>query len=78
MLGEADACDSMNQALIAFGVGTRQCGGQNLAQLMMRIVVAVVARNCDVRADVGETNEQSMTMRDAFVSPSPYVMSSLR
>ncbi|GJE87236.1 cytochrome P450 [Phanerochaete sordida] len=64
---EEERLVQMNQSLISFGVGTRQCGGQNLAQLMMRIVVAVVARNCDVRADVGETNEQSMSMRDAFV-----------
>ena len=42
----------MHQQLVPFGVGTRQCGGQNLAHLMMRVVIAVVVRNCEVRADV--------------------------
>lgn len=35
---------------------------------MIRIVIAVVARSFDVRADVRETNERSMSIRDAFVS----------
>lgn len=51
-----------------FGVGSRICGGQNLAQLVLRIVVAVVVRSFEVRADIKETNERSMEIKDAFVS----------
>ena len=58
----------MHQHLMPFGAGARVCGGQNLAQLVLRIVTAVVVRSFEVRADVKETNERSMEMRDAFVS----------
>ena len=58
----------MHKHLVSFGIGTPQCGGQNLAQLMLRIVVAVVARSLEPRADVRETNERNMVMCDAFVS----------
>ena len=57
----------MHAHLVPFGVGTRVCGGQNLAQLMVRVVLAAVVRSYDVRADVAETNERGMEMRDAFV-----------
>ena len=68
--GEAEEArlGRMHQQLVPFGVGTRQCGGPNLAHLMLRVVVAVLVRNCEVRADVQETNERTMCMRDAFVS----------
>ncbi|KIP03779.1 hypothetical protein PHLGIDRAFT_77016 [Phlebiopsis gigantea 11061_1 CR5-6] len=74
-LVDASACAEEDEArlarmhahLVPFGVGTRVCGGQNLAQLMMRIVLVAVLRAHDVRADVRETNERSMEMRDAFV-----------
>ncbi|TFK47010.1 cytochrome P450 [Heliocybe sulcata] len=56
----------MNQYLMPFGVGTRVCGGQNLAQFMLKIVVAAVVRNFSVVAPP-ETNEKSMDMRDSFV-----------
>ncbi|EKM60141.1 uncharacterized protein PHACADRAFT_206323 [Phanerochaete carnosa HHB-10118-sp] len=65
--GEEERLARMHQYFMPFGVGTRLCGGQNLAQLVARIVVAVVVRNCEVRADVRETNERTMSMRDAFV-----------
>ena len=58
----------MAQHLIPFGVGTRVCGGQNLAQIILRMVVAVVIRNFNVTADSEETNERTMEIRDAFVS----------
>ena len=58
----------MNQQMMPFGVGTRVCGGQNLAQVMLRIVVAGVARNFSVSAQASETNDRTMQMCDAFVS----------
>jgi hypothetical protein len=60
----------MHQHLVPFGVGTRQCGGQNLAQGVLRIVVAAVVRRFEPRADVRETNGRGMAMCDAFVSVS--------
>jgi cytochrome P450 len=57
----------MAQHMIPFGVGTRICGGQNLAQMMMKITVAAVVRNFDVTAPP-ETNERSMEIKDSFVS----------
>ena len=60
----------MTQHMMPFGVGSRICGGQNLAQLVMRMAVAAVARNLNVAADAAQTNERSMEMRDAFVSSS--------
>ena len=53
--------------MMPFGVGSRICGGHALAQLVMRMVVAAVARNLSISADVTQTNERSMEMRDAFV-----------
>ena len=50
----------MNQQMMPFGVGTRVCGGQNLAQVMLRIVVAGVARNFIVSAQASETNDRTM------------------
>jgi hypothetical protein len=60
----------MAQYLMPFGTGTRVCGGQNLAQMMLRIAVAALARNFDVVAPA-ETNEHSMEMRDSFVMKFP-------
>lgn len=54
--------------MMPFGLGTRVCAGRNLAQMGLRIVVAALVRNFDVAADVKETNEESMRMREAFVS----------
>lgn len=58
----------MNQNLIAFGIGTRACGGQNLAHLTIRIALVVILKNFDISADPIETNGNTMEMRDAFVS----------
>jgi hypothetical protein len=58
----------MAQHFVPFGTGSRVCGGQNLAQLMLKITVATVARNFDIEAPP-ETNEKTMEMRDSFVSP---------
>lgn len=57
----------MAQHMMPFGTGSRVCGGQNLAQVMLRLAVAAIARNFDVAAPA-ETNERSMEIRDSFVS----------
>jgi cytochrome P450 len=56
----------MGQYLMPFGTGSRICGGQNLAQVTLRIVVALVARNFRIVAPP-ETNDKTMDIRDAFV-----------
>jgi len=65
--GEEDRVARMTQHMMPFGVGTRICGGQNLAHMMLRIISAAVVRNFTIAANVAETNEQTMEMRDAFV-----------
>ncbi|KIY46145.1 cytochrome P450 [Fistulina hepatica ATCC 64428] len=62
----AEQLQLMNQYMMPFGIGTRTCGGQNLAQVMLRVVLVAVVRNFDIEAPV-ETNERSMEMRDSFV-----------
>ncbi|KAI0940348.1 hypothetical protein AcV5_001482 [Taiwanofungus camphoratus] len=64
--GENDRLVRMTQHMMPFGLGTRVCAGRNLAQMGLRIVVAALVRNFDVAADVKETNEESMRMREAF------------
>ncbi|RDB20119.1 hypothetical protein Hypma_013088 [Hypsizygus marmoreus] len=56
----------MAQHLMPFGTGSRVCGGQNVAQAMMKITVAAIARNFDIVAPP-ETHERSMDVRDSFV-----------
>ncbi|KAJ7590683.1 cytochrome P450 [Mycena floridula] len=63
---DAERIAEMNQNMMAFGFGARICGGQNLAQMMLRIVVASVVRNFRVVAPA-ETNEKSMDIKDSFV-----------
>ncbi|GBE80196.1 cytochrome P450 [Sparassis latifolia] len=65
--GEEERLMRMTQHMIPFGVGSRVCGGQNLAQMVLRMTVAAVARNFNIASKVGETNERSMEIRDAFV-----------
>jgi cytochrome P450 len=36
--------------MIPFGTGSRVCGGQNLAQVMLKVVVSSFVRNFDVSA----------------------------
>ncbi|TDL30161.1 cytochrome P450 [Rickenella mellea] len=57
---------AMNSHMMPFGSGTRTCGGQNVAQMMLRIVVAAMVRNFDVIAS-SETTEKSMEIKDSFV-----------
>ncbi|KAH7887261.1 cytochrome P450 [Phlebopus sp. FC_14] len=61
-----EAVAKMSQYLMPFGTGPRICGGQNLAQMMLRIAVAAVVRNFSIVA-APETNERSMEIKDAFV-----------
>ncbi|KAF9804687.1 hypothetical protein IEO21_09276 [Rhodonia placenta] len=65
--GEQERLMRMHQHMMPFGVGTRVCGGQNLAQMMLRIVIAALVRNFNVIANSAETNERTMEMRDAFI-----------
>jgi len=58
--------DAMNRHMMPFGTGSRVCGGQNLAQMVLRIAIAAIARNFDV-VSPPETTETSMEMRDSFV-----------
>ncbi|KAL0568776.1 hypothetical protein V5O48_013208 [Marasmius crinis-equi] len=67
--GSPERLARMMQYMMPFGTGTRVCGGQNVAQMMMKIVIATVVRNFDVFAPA-ETNEQSMEIKDSFVSAS--------
>ncbi|KAI0268080.1 cytochrome P450 [Gloeopeniophorella convolvens] len=57
---------AMNLHMMPFGTGSRVCGGQNLAQMMLRITMAAIARNFDLLSPP-ETTEKSMEMRDSFV-----------
>jgi hypothetical protein len=61
---------AMQQHFMPFGTGSRICGGQNLAMIMLRVTVAAIARNFDVVAPV-ETNDRSMDVKDSFVSVCP-------
>jgi hypothetical protein len=63
----------MAQYLMPFGTGSYVCGGLNLAQVMLKMAVAAVARNFDIVAP-SETNEKTMEMRDSFVSPVLFVL----
>ncbi|KAA1473502.1 cytochrome P450 [Dentipellis sp. KUC8613] len=53
------------QHMIPFGLGTRMCGGMNLAQIVLRRVVAAVVLRFDVVAPL-ETTDKTMEMRDGF------------
>ncbi|KAI0941150.1 hypothetical protein AcV7_002792 [Taiwanofungus camphoratus] len=65
--GEDDRLLRMTQRMMPFGLGTRLCAGRNLAQIVLRIVIAAIVTNFDVAANAAETNETSMTMREAFI-----------
>ncbi|OJT09013.1 hypothetical protein TRAPUB_38 [Trametes pubescens] len=65
--GEEERLARMSQYLMPFGIGTRVCGGQNLAHIVLRVAIASMAVNFDITANLTETNEQSMEIKDAFV-----------
>lgn len=52
--------------MMPFGTGTRICGGQTLALMMLKLGIAAFVRNFDIRAPE-ETTAQSMDIRDSFV-----------
>jgi len=63
---EGEELKQMSAHMMPFGLGSRVCIGQNVAQMMMRMVLASLVRNFNIRTAL-ETNERSMAMRDAFV-----------
>jgi cytochrome P450 len=64
--GNKEQLEVMNRYMMPFGTGSRVCGGQNLAQMVLRIAIAAIARNFDI-VSPPETTETSMEMRDSFV-----------
>jgi cytochrome P450 len=61
--------EAMNRHMMPFGTGSRVCGGQNFAQMVLRIAIAAIVRNFDLLSPL-ETTEKSMEIRDSFVSVS--------
>ena len=64
--GNDEQLEAMNRYMMPFGTGSRVCGGQNLAQMVLKIAIAAIARNFDITSPP-ETTEMSMEMRDSFV-----------
>ncbi|KIK52693.1 hypothetical protein GYMLUDRAFT_64066 [Collybiopsis luxurians FD-317 M1] len=64
--GCAERLARMQENMMPFGTGSRVCGGQNLAQIVLNIMVAAMARNFDIVASA-ETNDRSMEIKDSFV-----------
>ncbi len=60
---------TMSAYMMPFGTGSRICGGQNLAQIMIKVVLAAFVKSFDVVAPT-ETNERSMEIKDSFVRDS--------
>ncbi|KAI0750628.1 cytochrome P450 [Daedaleopsis nitida] len=65
--GEDERLVRMSQYLMPFGVGSRMCGGQNLAQIVLRVAIAAIASNFEISVNRSETNERTMQIKDAFV-----------
>jgi len=61
-----DDLSRMASHMMPFGAGTRVCGGQNLALMMLKLTVVAFVQNFDIRAPA-ETNERSMEIKDSFV-----------
>lgn len=57
----------MTAHMMPFGIGTRVCGGRNLALLMLKLGMAGFVRNFEIRAPA-ETTETSMEVMDSFVN----------
>jgi cytochrome P450 len=58
--------EAMNRHMMPFGAGSRVCGGQNFAQMVLRIAIAAIVKNFDLLSPL-ETTEKSMEIRDSFV-----------
>lgn len=67
IVSNAEQLFRMNQHMMPFGTGSRMCGGQNLAQMMLRVAVVAIVRNFEIEAPL-ETNERTMDIRDSFVN----------
>ncbi|KAJ3506033.1 hypothetical protein NLJ89_g7099 [Agrocybe chaxingu] len=52
--------------MMPFGTGSRICGGQNLALMLLKMAIAAFVRNFEIRAPA-ETDERSMDIKDSFV-----------
>lgn len=63
---EKERLARMAQHMMPFGTGSRVCGGQVLAGVMMKIVLVALLRNFEFEAAEG-TDEGSMGIRDSFV-----------
>ena len=61
-----DDLSRMASHMMPFGVGTRVCGGQNLALMMLKLTMVAFVQNFDIRSPA-ETNERSMEIKDSFV-----------
>ncbi|KAF9035857.1 cytochrome P450 [Panaeolus papilionaceus] len=57
---------TMSAHMMPFGTGTKVCGGQTLAHMMLRIAVAAFVRNFDISSPP-ETTDASMDIMDSFV-----------
>ncbi|KAI3614780.1 cytochrome p450 [Moniliophthora roreri] len=44
----AECLNCMMQYMMPFGYGSHVCGGQNVAQMMMKIVIATIVRKFDI------------------------------
>lgn len=66
-LNPSSAHTQMAAHMFPFGHGPRVCAGQNMAQMILRIALATIVRNFDI-VTAHDTNEQSMAMKDSFVS----------
>ncbi|KAJ7681741.1 cytochrome P450 11B1 [Mycena rosella] len=53
--------------MMPFGLGTRVCTGQQLAQAVIRVALVALVRNFDIRAD-SSTTKASMRMRHGFAA----------
>ncbi|KAJ6535342.1 cytochrome P450 [Mycena vulgaris] len=53
--------------MMPFGLGTRACVGQQLAQANLRIALATIVRNFSIKADAS-TTKVSMAMRHGFAT----------
>ena len=62
---------TMSAYMMPFGTGSRICGGQNLAQMMIKVVLAAFVKSFDIAAPA-ETNERSMEIKDSFVRASSF------
>ncbi|THH31367.1 hypothetical protein EUX98_g2801 [Antrodiella citrinella] len=64
---EEERLTRMSQQMMPFGAGPRICGGQVLAHILLKVVLAAMVRNFKISANPSETNERTMEVKDAFI-----------